>query len=126
MPANIRFIVIAISVLAAVTVAYFYLKTPKVLTSDDVPELLQKMPTANAADPATTPPAWPEQRALGRYDNLARAGNLIQGRWANNIKDACIAAVPITSIPDEKNWQQPINLMQCFDGATVLVIQLRD
>jgi hypothetical protein len=34
--------------------------------------------------------------------------------------------VPFTLIPDEKAWKEPVVVYQCFDGATVFEIELKD
>ncbi len=121
---NRIFVIAALGALALTAATYLYLQGSKPSAPPDVKTLLEQMPTAASTDLANTAQQWPERRATGRYDNMQRSGSAVLGRWATNIKDACIASVPVSVIPDEKAWKKPVIVYQCFDGATVFEIEL--
>ena len=123
---SIRFLLVAIAavVLAFGLIAYQYLRKPTSPEPVDVDKLLSEMPNASSGNNTNSPDAWSESRALARYDTMQRSGATLLARWATNIRDACVASEPVTEVPDEKSWSQPVIVYQCFDGATVFEIHL--
>ena len=126
---NRRFLLIAMLaavVLGAAVAAYVYLDKNNSSIPPDAKSLLESLPPAAPTDTSAAIEEWTQKQAIGRYDTLQRAGTAMLGRWAGGIREACMASAPISSIPDERSWKQPIIVHQCFDGVPVFRIELED
>lgn len=119
--------VLLIATLGAVAlgvVAYVSLDTKSRNLPPDAKALLEALPSAPSTDTVADAKEWTQNRAIGRYDTMQRSGARMLGSWASGIREACMASAPVTSIPDERSWQQPIIVHQCFDGVPVFRIEL--
>jgi hypothetical protein len=125
MTANRRILILATAIAAVLgAAAYLYLDKKKSSLPPDAKSLLATLPSAISTDTSLAVTEWTQKDAIGRYDTMQRLGTRITGSWANNIREACMASAPITSVPDEKSWKEPIVVHQCFDGVPVFRIEL--
>jgi len=121
----VRFLLIAIAAAAVLgVIAYQYSRNKTSQEPVDVDKLLTQLPNASSDEASKSTGNWSENRAIARYDTMQRSGATLLGRWATNIRDACVASAPVTQVPDEKSWSQPVIVYQCFDGATVFEIHV--
>jgi len=125
MAANRRVLILGTLIAAVLgSAAYLYLDRKKSSLPPDAKSLLAAMPSATSTDTSLAVTEWTQKTAIGRYDTMQRLGTRITGSWASGIQEACMASAPITSVPDEKSWKQPIVVHQCFDGVPVFRIEL--
>jgi hypothetical protein len=122
-------IVAGIVAVAVAGAAFLYLRNrtePAAPEAVDVAALLQALPPAVSVSADSETADWNERRALARYDTLQRSGDSMTGKWATDIRGACIANAPVTRFPDEQTWKQPVAIHRCFDGAIVLDVERND
>jgi hypothetical protein len=119
-------IFVTVAVVATGAAAYLYLDKQKSSLPPDAKSLLEALPSATATDSGAAATEWTQKAAMGRYDTMQRLGTRITGSWASGIREACMASAPITSVPDERSWKQPIVVQRCFDGVPVFIIELEE
>lgn len=89
------------------------------MDSADFKQMMSRVPTISHGG------SWPPNSGYVRYDSLHRKGKLLFGRYADNLEDACSGTTAFTSMPDESNWQTPIQGFNCKNGDLVLFAQLK-
>jgi hypothetical protein len=125
MAANRRLLILASLIVVVLgAAAYLYLDKKKASVPPDANSLLAALPSDTSANASIAVTEWTQEAAIGRYDTMHRLGTRITGSWASGIQEACMGSAPVTSVPDEKSWKQPIVVHQCFDGVPVFRIEL--